>query len=58
MQNSSQQKSVDGKSLLDKLEKLAETIDPPGREISDAELIDPGANIPDDDSTSGKREKK
>lgn len=28
------------------LEKLAQTIDPPSREISDEELADPGANIP------------
>lgn len=30
------------------LEKIAHTIDPSGREISDDELIDPGANIKDD----------
>lgn len=29
-----------------KLEKLAQTIDPPSREISDEEILDPGANIP------------
>lgn len=29
------------------LEKIARTIDPSGREISDDELIDPGANIED-----------
>lgn len=29
------------------LEKIARTIDPSGREISDDELIDPGSNIPD-----------
>jgi hypothetical protein len=29
------------------LEKMAEVINPPGREISDDELIDPGKNIPD-----------
>jgi hypothetical protein len=29
------------------LEKLVKAIDPPGREVSDAELIDPGANSPD-----------
>jgi hypothetical protein len=29
------------------LEKIADVIDPPGREISDDELIDPGKNIPD-----------
>ncbi len=28
------------------LERLAQTIDPPSREISDDELSDPGANIP------------
>jgi hypothetical protein len=32
------------------LEKVAELIDPPGREITDDELLDPGANIPDSDS--------
>lgn len=31
-----------------KLEKIARFIDPSGREISDAELSDPGANIPDE----------
>jgi hypothetical protein len=29
------------------LEKLARLLDPSGREISDAELIDPGSNIHD-----------
>jgi hypothetical protein len=29
------------------MEKIAHTIDPSGREISDDELIDPGAHIPD-----------
>lgn len=29
------------------MEKMAKFIVPPGREISDAELSDPGANIPD-----------
>ncbi|HEY8607973.1 MAG TPA: hypothetical protein VIM12_12735 [Noviherbaspirillum sp.] len=29
-----------------KLENLAQTINPPSREISDEELADPGANIP------------
>ncbi|GIZ52844.1 hypothetical protein [Noviherbaspirillum aridicola] len=28
------------------LEKLAQAVDPPGREISDEEILDPGANIP------------
>jgi hypothetical protein len=28
------------------LEKMAKTIAPPSREVSDAELIDPGANSP------------
>jgi hypothetical protein len=28
------------------LEKIARAIDPPSREVSDAELIDPGANTP------------
>jgi hypothetical protein len=28
------------------LEKIAETIAPPSREVSDEELIDPGANSP------------
>ena len=28
------------------LEKIAKTIAPPSREVSDAELIDPGANSP------------
>jgi hypothetical protein len=28
------------------LEKIARAIDPPSREVSDAELIDPGANSP------------
>lgn len=28
------------------LEKLAHAVEPPSREISDDELIDPGANIP------------
>jgi hypothetical protein len=40
------------------LEKLAEAIDPPGREISDDELIDPGKNIPDvkpDPARSGQK---
>lgn len=30
------------------LEKIADTVDPSGREISDDELIDPGANIKDE----------
>jgi hypothetical protein len=33
----------DDKTLL---EKAAQLIDPPSREVSDDELIDPGANIP------------
>ena len=28
------------------LEKIAKVIDPPSREVSDAELIDPGTNTP------------
>jgi hypothetical protein len=28
------------------LEKVAQLIDPPSREVSDAELIDPGSSIP------------
>jgi hypothetical protein len=28
------------------LEKTAQLIDPPGREVSDDELIDPGSNVP------------
>jgi hypothetical protein len=30
------------------LQKAAQLIDPPGREVSDDELIDPGANIPNE----------
>lgn len=40
------------------LEKIAQVIDPPGREISDDELIDPGKNIPDtkpDPARSGQK---
>jgi hypothetical protein len=37
------------------LEKIAHTIDPPSREVSDDELIDPGANIPDDKQEDGKK---
>lgn len=40
------------------LEKMAKFIDPPGREISDDELSDPGANIPDDDATTGNSVRK
>lgn len=29
------------------LEKAARLIDPPGREVNDEELADPGSNIPD-----------
>jgi hypothetical protein len=29
------------------LERIAKAIDPPGRDVSDDELIDPGSNIPD-----------
>lgn len=29
------------------LEKVGKVIDPSGRDVSDAELIDPGSNIPD-----------
>jgi hypothetical protein len=36
------------------LEKLARLIDPSGREISDAELIDPGSNIHDTEPAPAK----
>jgi hypothetical protein len=40
-------KSIKNKNDSDgKLEKIARAIDPPAREISDAELIDPGSNSP------------
>jgi hypothetical protein len=35
----------DDKTLL---EKAAQLIDPPSREVSDDELIDPGSNIPNE----------
>ena len=37
-----------GKQNTDKgmLERIANTIDPPSRDISDDELLDPGSNIP------------
>lgn len=46
--NSTQDDNRAGKQGKDEgtLEKVARFIDPPGREISDEELSDPGANIP------------
>lgn len=38
------------------LDKIAHILDPGGREISDAELIDPGANI-HDEMPEAEREK-
>ncbi|OGB27386.1 MAG: hypothetical protein A3I66_00530 [Burkholderiales bacterium RIFCSPLOWO2_02_FULL_57_36] len=39
-------KPVNDKDDEGLLEKIAKTIAPPSREVSDAELIDPGANSP------------
>lgn len=39
-------KSANNKGDDSVLEKVARTIAPPSREVSDAELIDPGANSP------------
>jgi hypothetical protein len=39
------------------LEKIARAIDPPSREISDEELIDPGKNIPDSPAIGNKENK-
>ncbi len=39
-------KEQDKKQGKGVLEKIAETIDPPSREISTDELLDPGSNIP------------
>ncbi len=36
------------------LEKIARAIDPPSREVSDEELIDPGANTPDSNPKGNK----
>lgn len=48
---------ITGESKEDKdedlLEKAARFIDPPGRKISDDELIDPGANVPDSKPAPG-----
>lgn len=40
------EKHVTGKDDESVLERVAKTIAPPSREVSDAELIDPGANAP------------
>jgi hypothetical protein len=49
--NESKQESKD-KGVL---EKVAQTIDPPSREISDDELIDPGSNTPGSKPSDGFR---
>lgn len=40
------EESANQKEDEGKLEKIARAIAPPSREVSDAELIDPGANAP------------
>jgi hypothetical protein len=45
-QNNDSDKSVSSKNDEGLLEKIARAIDPPSRETSDAELIDPGSNSP------------
>jgi hypothetical protein len=44
MNDSNKSKNEEDESAL---EKMAKFIDPPSREVSDAELKDPGANTPD-----------
>lgn len=39
------------------LEKLARTVDPPSREISDEEILDPGKNIPREPMEKQDRDK-
>lgn len=45
--NSSGRPNDEGKKDEGKLEKIANTIDPAGTEVTDDELIDPGANTRD-----------
>ena len=40
-------KSMNSKDDEGALEKIAKKIAPPSREVSDAQLIDPGANTPE-----------
>ena len=48
-----------GKPGKDKgiLEKVAHAVDPPSREISDEEILDPGANIPREPMEKADRNK-
>jgi hypothetical protein len=55
--NTEKSKQTGDDSVLEKIARAARAIDPPSREISDEELIDPGKNIPDSPAIGNKENK-